>query len=265
MTRLADKVVWITGASGGIGEGLARQAAQRGAKLILTARRESELERVRQSCPRPQDVALLPLDLERMDAPEAIAQRAEGLFGRVDVLANNAGLSQRTLMLDTSTDICRRIMEVDFFAPTALSRAVIPGMLARGGGHIVVVSSVFGHIAMARRSAYAAAKHALHGYFDCARVELGDKGIHFTLACPGFVSTQVSVNALGADGQAFGQLDPDIAKGMDPAVCADRIWRAVERDRQEVMVAGKEAIAVYFKRFLPLPWYTAFARRLKVN
>lgn len=264
MTQLTNKVVWITGASGGIGEGLALRAAARGARLILSARRESELARVRQQCPRPQDVALLPCDLEHLDSDSLHAQ-AEAAFGPIDVLVNNAGLSQRTLTLDTSMDICRRIMEVDFFAPTALSRAVLPGMLERRQGHIVVVSSVFGHIAMARRSAYAAAKHALHGYFDCARVELGDKGIHFTLACPGFVSTQVSANALTANGQPFGGVDPDIARGMPPAVCAEQIWRAVERNRLEVTIAGKETIAVYLKRFLPLSWYTAFARRLKVH
>jgi dehydrogenase/reductase SDR family protein 7B len=265
MTDLAGKVVWITGASGGIGEGLALRAASRGARLVLSARRESELERVRSACPRPQDVALLPVDLEHPGDPEALVRRAESFFGPIDVLANNAGLSQRTLTLDTSMEICRRIMEVDFFAPVALSRALLPGMLARGSGHIVVVSSVFGHIAMARRSAYAAAKHALHGYFDCARVELGDKGIRFTLACPGFVATQVSVNALVAGGKASGELDPDIARGMPPEVCAECIWRAVERDAPEALIAGKEAIAVYFKRFLPLSWYTAFARRLKVH
>ena len=265
MTDLAGKVVWVTGASGGLGEGLALQAALRGAKLVLSARRESELERVRQRCPRPHEVALLPLDLERMDDPAEVVRRAGSLLGPVDVLVNNAGLSHRTLALDTSMEICRRIMEVDFFAPVALSKALMPEMLARGGGHVVVVSSVFGHIAMARRSAYAAAKHALHGYFDCARIELGDKGVRFTLACPGFVNTQVSVNALRADGQPFGGLDADIASGMPPEVCADRIWRAVEQDRFEVMVAGKEAGAVYIKRFLPLSWYTAFARRLKVH
>ncbi|HEY0974670.1 MAG TPA: SDR family oxidoreductase [Solimonas sp.] len=265
MTDLANHVVWITGASGGIGEGLAQRAAARGAKLVLTARRESELERVRQACPRPQDVALLPQDLTALDDPEALVRRAESFFGPINVLANNAGLSQRTVALETSMASCRKIMELDFFAPVALSKAVLPGMLARGHGHILVVSSVFGHIAMARRSSYAAAKHALHGYFDCARVELGDKGVQFTLACPGFVSTDVSRNALMADGQAYGQVDPDIGKGMAPAVCAERIWQAVEANRDEVMVAGKERIAVYFKRFLPLTWYTAFARRLKVH
>lgn len=264
MTQLAGKVVWITGASGGIGEGLAQQAARRGAKLILSARREAELERVRQALPRPQDVALLPLDLTQLDAEDAV-RRAEAFFGPIDVLANNAGISQRTTALETPMAAYRQIMEVDFFAPVALTKALLPAMVARGSGHVVTVSSVFGHIAMARRTAYAAAKHALHGFYDSARIELGDKGLRFTLVCPGFVSTNVSANALGPDGKPWGQVDKEIGQGMAPGVCADRIWQAVEQDRYEVMIAGKEAIAVYIKRFLPLTAYTAFARRLKVK
>ena len=265
MTQLAGKVVWITGASSGIGEGLAAQAAQRGAKLVLSSRREAELERVRQALPRPQEVALLPLDLSRLDDPEEAARRAGAFFGPVDVLANNAGISQRTTALETPMTAYRQIMEVDFFAPVALTKALLPGMVARGSGHVVTVSSVFGHIAMARRTAYAAAKHALHGFYDSARIELGDQGVNFTLVCPGFVRTNVSANALGPDGQPWGQVDKDIGAGMDPAICAERIWQAVEQDRYEVMIAGKEAIAVYIKRFLPLSVYTAFAKRLKVQ
>lgn len=265
MTQLADKVIWITGASSGIGEGLVQHAARRGARLVLSARRESELERVRQACPRPQDVAVLPLDLSRLDDPQAAARTAEGFFGPIDILVNNAGISQRTSMLESEMTVYRQIMEVDFFAPVALTKALVPGMLERGSGHVVAVSSVLGHIALARRTAYAAAKHALHGFYDSARIELGDKGIRFTLACPGFVNTNVSVNALTADGTPWGQKDKEIGAGMDPSVCAERIWHAVERDKEEVMVAGKERIAVYIKRFLPLSMYTAFARRLKVH
>lgn len=265
MTQLAGKVVWITGASSGIGEGLALQAARKGAKLILSARREAELERVRQACPRPQEVAVLTLDLAQLGDPEAAVKAAEGFFGPVDMLVNNAGISQRTSALDTSMLAYRMLMEVDFFAPIALSKALFPGMLARGSGHIVVVSSVLGRIALARRTGYAAAKHALHGFFDSARIELGHKGIRFTLACPGFVNTNVSVNALTGDGTPWGQKDKEIGEGMDPKVCAARIWRAVEQDKLEVVVAGKERIAVFIKRFLPLSLYTNFARRLKVH
>lgn len=264
MTDLVNKTVWITGASGGIGEGLALQAARRGARLILSARREGELERVRQACPRPQEVAVLPLDLTQLDQPEEAVRRAEAFFGPIDILVNNAGISQRTLTVETGMAAYRQIMEVDFFAPVALTKALLPGMVERGTGHVVVVSSVFGYIAMARRSGYAAAKHALHGFYDSARIELGPR-IRFTLACPGFVRTQVSMNALGPDGRAYGQMDPDIGRGMDPSRCADQIWRAVEQDRLEVVIAGREAVAVWIKRFLPLSWYTAFARRLKVH
>jgi dehydrogenase/reductase SDR family protein 7B len=265
MTDLRDKIVWITGASGGLGEGLARRAAERGAKLILSARREAELERVRQSLPRPQDVAVLPVDLNRLDDADALAARAAAFFGPVDVLVNNAGLSQRTSALDTGMEAYRHLMEVDFFAPVALTKALLPAWVERGRGHCVVVSSVFGHIAMARRTGYAAAKHALHGWYDCARIELGARGVNFTLACPGFVRTGISVNALGPGGQPLGRSDADIDGGMTPEFCAEKIWRAVEQDRYELVIAGKERVAVWFKRFLPLALYTAFARRLKVH
>jgi dehydrogenase/reductase SDR family member 7B len=265
MTELANKVVWITGASSGIGEALAKLAARRGAKLVLSSRRQAELERVRQACPRPQDVAVLPVDLAHLTDADALAARAAAFFAPIDVLVNNAGISQRTSMLDTGMPAYRQLMEIDLFAPMALTKALAPGWVERGSGHVVVVSSVFGHIAMARRTGYAAAKHALHGFFDSARIELGHRGVKFTLACPGFVRTNVSVNALGPGGVPYGKSDHDIDAGMEPLVCAEKIWRAVERDRLEVTIAGVERIAVWFKRYLPLRWYTAFARRLKVN
>ena len=265
MTDLANKIVWITGASSGIGEALAMLAARRGARVILSARREAELERVRASCPRPQDVALLPVDLAALADADVLAAQAAAFFGPVDVLVNNAGISQRTSMLDTGMPAYRRLMEIDLFAPMALTKALAPGWVARGEGHVVVVSSVFGHIAMARRTGYAAAKHALHGFFDSARIELAHRGVKFTLACPGFVRTNVSVNALGPGGLPYGKSDHDIDGGMDPLHCAEKIWRAVEADRLQVTIAGVERIAVWFKRYLPLRWYTAFARRLRVN
>jgi dehydrogenase/reductase SDR family member 7B len=265
MTRLAGKTVWITGASGGIGEALAMRAAQRGARLVLTARREAELQRVRAACPRPDDVAVLPADLAAIDDPQALATRAQAAFGPIDVLVNNAGISQRTSLLDTSLEAYRRLFEIDFFAPVVLTKALAPGWVARGAGHVVVVSSVFGHIALARRTGYAAAKHALHGFFDSARIELEPQGVRFTLACPGYVRTDIGRNALGPGGAPWGRSDDAIGKGMDPLRCAERIWRAVEADRLEVTIARAERLAVWGKRFLPLRWYTAAARRLKMQ
>ena len=250
MTQLAGKVVWITGASGGIGEALARDAAARGAKLILTARRAAELERVRGACADPARVAVYPLDLLQLGDPAAAARAAEQHFGPVDVLVNNAGISQRSRVLDTSMEVYRRIFELDFFATVALTKAVLPGMVQRKSGHVVVVSSVVGYISSPLRSGYAAAKHALHGFYDAARAEHWRDGVKFTLACPGYVKTDVSMNAVTGDGGRYSKLDPSIARGVEPSVCAAKIWKAVEQDRDEVLV-GREALVVYLKRFFP--------------
>jgi dehydrogenase/reductase SDR family protein 7B len=249
MTQLADKVVWITGASSGIGEALAVLAARRGAKLVLSARRKEELERVRGLCADPQQVKVLPLDLSSFDAADA-ARQARGAFGSVDVLVNNAGISQRSLLKDTELEVYRRIMELDFFAPVALTRALLPAMRERGAGHFVMIGSVVSKVGVPLRTGYSAAKHALAGFTEAARAELWRDGIHFTLACPGFVRTEVSKNALSGSGAAHGVVDPGIAKGLPPEHCAELIWRAVERGREEVLI-GRESRVIHLKRFAP--------------
>lgn len=255
--QLKDRVVWITGASGGIGEQLALQASRAGAQLVLSARREAELQRVREQCANPDRCAILPLDLATIDA-ELAREQAEAFFGPIDILVNNAGISQRSLIADTDMAVYRRIMELDYFAVVALTKAVLPGMRARGSGHVVTLSSVVGYISSPLRSGYAAAKHALHGFFDAASAEYWDAGVRFTLACPGFVATQVSANALTGDGSANGVVEASTAGGMEPADCAARIWRAVERERYEI-VMGRERNYVYLKRFAP----GLFARLLR--
>lgn len=261
MSSLQGKVVWITGASSGIGEAMALLASQRGAKLILTARREAELQRVKNACAHPSEVAVLPLDLVQFDAAQATAQ-AERFFGPVDVLVNNAGISQRGLLVDTTMDTYRRIMELDFFATVSLTKALLPSMRARKTGHVVVISSVVGYMGTPLRTGYAAAKHALHGFFNAARAELWKDGLQFTLVCPGFINTQVSVNAVKGDGSAYAQMDAAQAKGMSAEACAKKIWNGVERGSEEIHV-GKERIAIYLQRFFP--WLVSFAmKRVKV-
>jgi short-subunit dehydrogenase len=250
MTQLRDKVVWITGASSGIGEAMAIEAARKGARLVLSARRASELERVRAACPDPSRVAVLPLDLTDFDASES-ARAAQGFFGPIDVLVNNAGISQRGLVVDTSMDVYRRILELDFFACVALTKAVLPDMLARKSGHLVVVSSVVAYLGTPLRSGYCAAKHAVNGFFDALRAEVWREGVKVTVICPGFIRTQVTINAITGGGGQYGKMDPATERGMPPEECAQQAWRAVEQDRDEVLVGAKEAMLVRLQRWAP--------------
>ncbi|MFN3586221.1 MAG: SDR family NAD(P)-dependent oxidoreductase, partial [Moraxellaceae bacterium] len=184
MGRYQDKVVWITGASSGIGEALAREFAAAGARLVLSARRETELERVRASCARPEAHIVLPLDMTESAVLPVHVNTVLERCGHIDVLVNNAGISQRSLVKDTTLDVDRRIMEVDFFGPVALMKAVLPHMLARRSGQLVAVSSVVGLVATPWRSAYAAAKHAIVGFCDALRAEVHDDGVQVAVLFP---------------------------------------------------------------------------------
>jgi dehydrogenase/reductase SDR family member 7B len=263
VTDLSRKVVWITGASSGIGEAMAVRASQRGAKLILSARRENELQRVRGLCADPAAVAVYPLDLLKLDDPAAAAKQAERFFGPVEVLVNNAGISQRSRVMETSLEVYRRIFELDFFSTVALTQAVLPGMVARRSGHIVVVSSVVGYISSPMRSGYAAAKHALHGFYEALSAEHWRDNVRVTLACPGYVRTNVSINAITGSGGTHGIMDAGQAKGISAEACAEKIWRAVEKNKAEVLI-GKEALVVYLKRFFPA-LFAALIKRAKVT
>ena len=263
MTRLAGAAVWVTGASSGIGEALALQASATCARLLLTARRTAELERVRSLCVDPARVSLLPLDLTDFDA-DAAAAEAERLCGPIDILVNNAGLSQRSALVDTDMAVYRRLMELDFFAPVALTKAVLPTMRRRGYGHVIMVGSVVSRIGAPMRTGYSADKHALAGFTEAARAELWREGIRFTLVGPGYVKTQVSVNALTGSGQRYGIMDPSTKDGLSSARCAAAIWKAMEAGREEAFI-GREAAAVELKRLLPGPFSFVLKRVRKTG
>jgi len=245
------KVVWITGASSGIGEALAYALAATGAKLVLSARNEKRLDEVRLGCPSPDSHLVLPLDLERSGDFDSCARTVHDRYGRIDVLVNNGGISQRSLAADTNMETVRRIMETDFFGAVALTRAVLPAMFRQNSGHIVVVSSLMGKFSTPLRSASAAAKHARHGFFNSLRAEVRDRGIKVAIVCPGFIHTNISVNALCGDGSCQGTMDDAQAKGMAAPVCAERIIQALEKGQDEVLIGGREVIGVYLNRFLP--------------
>jgi short-subunit dehydrogenase len=246
-----DRVIWITGASSGIGEALTYPLAAAGARLILSSRRAEELERVRQRCRRPEAHLTLPLDLAQPGTFAAAVQQVHEHFGSIDVLVNNGGVSQRATALETTAAVERVLMDIDYFGPVALTKAVLPAMLARRSGHIVVVSSVMGYVGTPRRSTYAAAKHALHGYFDSLRAELDGQGVAITLVCPGYVRTAVSTHALGPTGEAHGRMDETQARGIPAERCAAAIVRALAHRPEEIAVGGREVLGIYLKRFAP--------------
>ena len=243
------KVVWITGASSGIGKSLAEAFSKSGATLVLSARREPVLRNVQHLCRNPESHLVLPLDMCEPTAVIPAVNQVLEKFGKIDFLVNNAGISQRALALDTHLDVDRQIMETNYFGPVALTKAVLPSMVKRRSGHIVVISSLLGKFGVAYRTAYAGSKHALHGFFDSLRVEVHDACVKVTVVCPGFIHTNVSLNALAADGSGHGQMDHDIQHGMDSNKCARQILRAIEKNKLETYVAGKERLALLLKRF----------------
>ncbi len=249
--RFSGQTVWITGASSGIGEALALAFAAEGARLVLSSRRREELERVRRACARPDDHLVVPLDLVRIDSFPAVVADVLGRCNAIDVLVNNAGVSQRGLALETSAEVERALMEVNYFAPVALAKAVLPAMRARRRGTVVVVSSVMGYLGTPGRSTYAAAKHALHGYFDSLRAEIWRDQVRVLLACPGYVRTAVAQNALGPGGERNARADSASRRGIAPERCAAAILRGVASGREEIYVGGREVYGIYLQRFFP--------------
>lgn len=252
MKSFSGKVVWITGASAGIGEALVKAFANEGASIILTARREEELKRVQKEAGlNDSNSLILPMDLSRVDSIPAGVEKAKQKFPDIDILVCNAGISQRALARDTQLDVDRKIMELNYFSNIALAKAVLPGMIARKQGRYVVISSVMGKMSVPLRSAYAASKHALHGFFDGLRIEEFGNNIKVTIVCPGYVKTNVSINALNGDGKKHGVMEEGQAKGMSPEKLAKRILRVIKRNREEVYVGGAEVLPHQVKRYFP--------------
>lgn len=252
---LKGRTIWITGASSGIGEALAYVLSPYGVRLILSSRRQDELEQVAGQCRQQGAQAEVKvLDLADSEAITEVSHHVLERYDGLDVLINNGGISQRGSVHESRLEVERRLMEVNFTGQIALTKAVLPWMLDAGRGHIVAVSSVLGLFAVPNRAAYVASKHALQGYFEALRYELHGTGVGVTTVSPGFVRTNVSVNALKADGTLYGIMDEGQQKGVSSEYCARRIIKAVEKGRPQALIGGKELIAVYLKRFFPRIW-----------
>jgi len=252
MSGLSNKVVWITGASSGIGAAMVKLLADKNAKVILSSRREAELVKVKNQVGLSDENALvLPLDLMDHDGMQSKVDEVMKKFGRIDVLINNGGISQRSLIMDTDFSVYKRIMDIDYLGTVALSTAVLPIFVKQQSGQFGVISSLMGKFSSPLRSGYCGAKHALHGFFDALRLEHEDDGIGVTMVCPGYIRTDISKNAVVGDGTRQGKMDDATGAGLSAEACAKQILRAIEKEKMEVSIGGKETYALLIKRFFP--------------
>ena len=247
--KFHNKVVWITGASSGIGEALAYAFAAEGALLVLSARREEELHRVAKTCG---NAYVLPFDMLSLVEHADRVQDVINTYGRIDYLVLNAGVSQRSFVKDTEFDVYRRLFEVNFFSIVSLTQAVLPIFTAQKSGVFVPIASVAGRISTPRRAAYSATKHALIGFFDSVRAEVFADGIRVTTILPGYIKTNISLHAMNEKGEAYGKMDPNQAKGLDPNFTAQKILQAILAEKNEFFVGGfLEGFGLFVKRFFP--------------
>jgi dehydrogenase/reductase SDR family protein 7B len=258
----SNKIVWIIGASSGIGEALASEFINRGAKIIISSPEVDKLYELSDNFNslRPGSSIVVPLDLTRSNEIPAIVEKVIKQMGRIDILINSAGISQRSLAIETPVEIDRKVFEINYFGTIGLTKSVLPHMISKGGGTVAVISSIVGKFGFPLRSAYSASKHALHGFFETIRAELKKENINVTIICPGRVRTNISVNAITKDGKPYGIMDKGQLKGISAEKCARKIVRAIKKKRKEVYVGGSELIMPYIKKYFPGLFYLLLSK-----
>lgn len=250
------KRIWITGASSGIGRAVALELAAFDTELIISGRNRSALEEVVATC-QSQGATVIPVAFDLGD-PDSVKEAADLVieqFGTVDALYHFGGISQRSFASETDLAVDRKIFEVNYFGTIGLTKYLLPSMIASGGGHIVVTSSVVGKFGFPYRSSYSASKQALHGFFESLRAENAKNNIRVSLIIPGRIRTNISVNAVGKSGEPHGQMDQGQAGGMPADKCAKVIVRKIRKEKKEILVGGKELMMVHIRRFFPALYY----------
>ncbi|MDX1992731.1 MAG: SDR family oxidoreductase [bacterium] len=243
-----DKIILITGASSGIGAELARQVSRLGAKCVLAARDRNALEQVARDCP---GALIVPTDVTNPDDCKRLVEQAIAHFGRIDVLVNNAGVSQWALFEQiTDLTIFEQIMRVNYLGSVYCTYYALPH-IKRTKGLLVAVSSLTGKTGVPTRTAYSASKHAMQGFFDSLRIELLGTGVDVLVVSPGFVQTSVRERAFGADGKPLGQSHLDEAGVMPVEECVRQIVDAMQKRRRELVMTSRGRLAQWLKLIAP--------------
>ncbi|MFC2137310.1 SDR family oxidoreductase [Bacteroidota bacterium] len=254
--KLSGKIVWITGASSGIGEATAYEMAKQGAKLILSSNQEKELEEVKDKCIKiGAPCYSIFFDLTDSESIPSKVNEAVSKFGTINILFNNGGISQRATTLETPIDVDRKIMEINYFGGIQLTKHILPIFINNGGGQIAVNTSIAGKFGFPLRSAYCASKHALYGFYETVRAEMVKHNVKVTFICPGRVRTSISVNALTKEGKPHGKMDEGQDTGVKVEKAAKQIVKAIKNQKREKLIGGKELLMVYIKKYLPWIFY----------
>ncbi|GFS12380.1 dehydrogenase/reductase SDR family member 7B [Elysia marginata] len=266
---LQDKVVFITGASSGLGEALAEAFHLCGCKVVIAGRNADKLEELKNRLEsRKEDHHHSPvvcvLDLEDDELSEKVHQAVGNVWGRVDILINNAGMSYRGSVAETKPEVDKKLMAVNHFGHIEITKAILPYMVKQRSGHIVCVSSVQGKLPIPHRSAYAASKHAIQAYFDSLRAEVDHQGIRVCVVSPYYIRTNLSLNALSADGSAYGKVDQTTKNGYDPHFVAKKIINCVQQRQDELILAPFYVkLAICLRVLAPWLYFKMMARRAR--
>ncbi len=256
-----NKVAWVTGASSGIGEEICKQLAKLGYTIILSARNIEKLVEVKKQLQNSENHFIVPLDLENLINCDALVKEMFTKTQRIDYIFHCGGLSQRAEAFETSLEVDRKIMEINYFGAVTLTKALLPYFHRQGFGHFVVISSIAGKFGFYLRSAYSASKHALHGFFESLALEEEKNKISVTIACPGKINTPISMNALNKKGESHGEMDHNQATGMPVEKCVSLLLKAVFNKKREVFIGNKEIKAVTLKRLFPNFFWKVIAKQ----
>lgn len=264
--KLNDKIIWITGASSGIGEALARALSNKGNTLILSARRKDRLEAVKKQCGNPlENTVVVPLDLEKRESFPEVYQSIVSQVGVPDVLINNAGIGQHGKIVDMSNEVEEKIMDINFYGQVFLTKTLLPDFIKRKSGTIITISSIVGKFGSPYLGMYSASKHALQGYFESLREEVISEGITVHLVYPGFINTEVTLNSLDRDGKPLNKNSSAQEKGMSPDVLAKKLISKIESGKNAMLIGNWEIYSVYFKGLFPRLFYWTMRKLSRKN
>jgi dehydrogenase/reductase SDR family member 7B len=245
------KVVWVTGASSGIGEALVYEFAERGAKVIISSNDLPGLERVKRASSCKSGIICVPFDLSDTSGIEKLVEEQINETGKIDYLLNIGGISQRSTINETPLWLDRKIFEINYFGTIALTKAVLPYMISNKSGHILATSSISGRFGFPLRSTYSASKQALHGFFETLYLENKANNIRTSVIIPGRVKTSISLHALDSEGKEYGKMDNGQANGISPAQAAKTIIRGIIKNKREILVGRSELTLLYIRRIWP--------------